>query len=334
MGCAEKSSALVSGADSKQDLTVLLAQHDALVEKLAAEPPQALTKCELGAGDCLVLVAERRVELTERHGLRTCGAGNETGDTCLIEQLRGTHNERAISDYVTFKNWCFVQVLECVEATASEETEQTIETRGQSRRRKVEASPPVVEQWHAVETAQARVDYLRATLPPQAGAVCALPEVSDCHHAIAQRLSDLDAEFGIDEYDEGRAARTYAAIKHEEAACFRPELYCLTNALAPYGLAPESRALLDRNLAALDRRQKLAFSADPDAQAECVSGEETRHETAIDAAFQAYTRAPVLRARLQLEQAELALHEAQIACFAARSNGAPLAESSGVIDLD
>ncbi len=323
-----------SEREAKHELKVLLANHDALSARIMALPADVRTECELGAGDCVVLVAERRGELTHRYGLHPCPTGTEAGDTCLLEQLTQAHQESAAAEYLGFKNWCFQTLLECVESTASKHGEQAALSRGAARRKKVETSAAVVEQWRVVEIARARVDYLRATLPPPAAKACALPEVKSCHDGITQRLLDLDAELGADDYDDGRAARTYAAIKKEEAGCLRPELYCLTDALKPFGLTPDAKKALDLNLAAIERRQKLAFAASEDAQGECLGGQEALHEDAIDAAFRAYAEQPLPALRLKLEKAYLTLHEAQIECLARPSSALPAQKNSGVIELD
>src|SRR5688572_20511156 len=110
--CAEGGTEEAKSGDSSK-VGALLQEHAKLSKELAAVPADARAECELGAGDCLVLVRERREKLVSAHGLSSCPAGDGDPDDCYFRQLEGKGRQDEISELVTFKNWCTKEVLKC-----------------------------------------------------------------------------------------------------------------------------------------------------------------------------------------------------------------------------
>jgi hypothetical protein len=332
IGCAEGGTPDVSSAQ-QGDVAGVLKEHKELEQRLGAVPSGDREECELHAGDCLVLVRERREALVGKFGFSSCGAGYARPDDCLFDQLKKANQHGELEEYVTFKNWCMNRVLACTSDADVKAKAKGVEVRAQTRKQTIETKPPALAGWNAVETARQRLAYLRATLPPKAGeGLCEIAEVSSCLKGVEKQLKEFDATLLADAYEEPQAVQVYADLKRSEAACFDPELKCLSDALNPYGMFPESRKQVDQNLASIAERQRLAVSAAPEAEVACVSDLEARHQPLIEAAFQTYARDPVLFFRLKLDKAYLTLHQAQIDCL--KSPSTKPVGGQKVLDLD
>ncbi|HVJ21447.1 MAG TPA: hypothetical protein VM686_38815 [Polyangiaceae bacterium] len=329
--CAEGGTEQAKSGDSSS-LNGLLKEHGDLTQALAAVPASEREECELHSGDCLVLVRERREKLVASHGLSSC-PGN--GEDCLFTQLEGKGKQSEVSEYVTFKNWCMKEVLGCTDKAGAQAKTRSTEEKAQKRLQKIELSPSALAAGNEVETGRQRVDYLRKTLPPKAGeGVCELSDVASCQKQVEQQQKDFSATLTADDFDEPKAVEAYTAIKRSEAACFEPELKCLSDALNPYGMFPESRKLLEQNFTRIAERQKLVASAAPDAELACVADLEAEQTPAIEAAFKEYSRKPILFNRMRLEKTYISLHEAQIACLTKKAKAAPPPGEGKVIELD
>ena len=178
-----------------------------------------------------------------------------------------------------------------------------------------------------MELLHAKVEYLRSTLPPKAAAVCEpAPSVAACQERFHGAEKALHEQLRRDDYDIKGAISGYAAAKQIEAGCEAPELECLSAAVASYGVFPEARKWVDRNLALLSERQALASLVSAEAQSECLANPQQAHQPRIVEAYATYSRETVLFFRMQLDKAFLSMHEAQVRCLSARSKAVPPAQ--------
>jgi hypothetical protein len=99
----------------------------------------------------------------------------------------------------------------------------------------------------------------------------------------------------------------------------------LLSALPRYGVFPESRKWVERNLALLTQRQTLA-AGDAERGAACIQDLQAEHQAEIVAAYVTYAREPVLYFRTQLDKAFLKLHQAQVSCLTAGVKAPPTSQ--------
>lgn len=295
-------------------------KRDHVVQRLEKVNRDDREQCEFSAGDCIVLVGERRERLAADHGL-SCGAQVPPAQrsACIADGLRAAGKPALAKDFYAFEAWCADRVLAC---TADREEKAALAVREQkrdARKREVVSSNEGARAWNAVETARAKVQYLESTLPPNAENDCA-EAANSCPEKVASAEAAFDAEVSREDadFDLARATAAYVEARSVEESCEAPVLECLTAALAPYGMFPQSQNLLDRNFALLKKRQELTRGVAPDAQADCLTSPSADHQDKIVAAFTQYAQEPVLYFRMQLEKAFVAMHQAQVACLASQ----------------
>lgn len=301
-------------------------KRDRLVQRLEKVSREDREQCEFSAGDCIVLVGERRERLSSEHGL-SCGAQVEPAQrsACVAEGLRAAGKPSLAKEFYSFEAWCVERVLAC---TADREEKAALAVQEQkraARRREVIASNEGARAWNAVEIARSHVQYLESTLPPSAENDCA-DAANGCSDKVASADSAFQAEVAREDFDLARATAAYVEARSVEESCETPVLECLKQALAPYGMFPQSQSLLDRNFALLKKRQELTRGVAPEAQADCLTNPSADHQDKIVAAFAQYAQEPVLYFRMQLEKAFAAMHQAQVTCLASQSKAEPVAD--------
>jgi hypothetical protein len=255
---------------------------------------------------------------------------NELGakSRCIMAQLSGPSHRGEVTEYYTFENWCMNKIVACTSERAEQSRLAALEDRFAQRKQQLELSAEGVGAWNEVELVRAKVEYLRSSLPPKAAGVCApSPELEQCEARFEAEQKALEVRLRQDDFDAKRAVSDYAAAKLAEAGCQQPELECLSSAVGSYGVYPEARKWVDRNLALLAQRQKLSSVVSAEAQGECLAEPQQTHQSRIVDAYATYSHQTVLFFRIQLDQAFISLHEAQVGCLTAKAKAAPVAAS-------
>src|SRR5687768_4918704 len=142
-------------------------KRDGLAQRLDKVLREDREQCEFSAGDCMVLVGERRERLASEYGL-VCGAQVEPAkrSACIAEGVRAAGKPSVAKDFYGFEAWCFERVLAC---TADREEKAALavqEQKRNARKSEVVSSNAAARAWNAVEVARAKVHYLESTLPP------------------------------------------------------------------------------------------------------------------------------------------------------------------------
>jgi hypothetical protein len=313
------------GADAQRRLQGIRTEHAALLEHLTAAPADQLEACRATSGDCLLQVAESRGRLVSKFSLNACEEAPtpETKSTCVTRQLEGGGHPQELGEYYALESWCMKQLSACTQARVEQAKKDALDSRFVQRQQSAERSPEGQQARGQVKLVRARIEYLRATLPP--GIDICKPDGSfeGCiGRSDAQRHAFEDSLRG-ESYDEKGAAAAYASLQNDEASCSQPEADCLSAALAQYGVFPESRKLVDRNLTLLADRQKLLGQVSEEAGQHCLSSSQKQHQADIVSAYVAYAREPVLYFRMQLDKSFLQLHEDEISCLSAGRKPAP-----------
>lgn len=330
-GCAAGGTpAAGDGPEAQRRFERLVSEHTAIGKQLSSAPPVHRSQCEVSAGDCLLLVAERRDKLVSGYRLSPCAhfPDADAKGRCIAGQLTQKGHRRQLGDYYAFENWCLSKVVACTSTLAEEARLAALEARFETRKQQLELSPAGTNAWNAVELSHARVEYLRSTLPIKAGEICApQAEAEACRARFEAEQKKLHEQLRRDDYDEKRGIAEYSALKQIEASCQSPELECLSSAMASLGVFPESRKWVDRNLALLEQRQTLTSLVSPDVQSECLTEPQAEHQPRIVEAYAVYSRQTVLFFRVQLDKAFVALHQAQVSCLSSKSKVAPAGEA-------
>jgi hypothetical protein len=278
------------------------------------------------AGDCTLQVAEERSRLVSALRLDPCETApdSEAKSTCIIAQLAPAGREHELTSYLSLDTWCLGKLTACVTSKADEDRVAALDARYASRKRELESAPGSVKARGAVAVTRARVEYLRATLPPDALNVCK-PDASveSCLAPIKSEQEALLGRLKADDYDPKAALASYAQSAQAEAACGKPELECLTGVLSSYGVYPESRKWVDRNLDLLNQRQDLFGQVSDDAKTRCVATAQKELQGEIVSSYVAYVHQQVLFFRMQLDKSFMKLHESEVGCLQARAKAAP-----------
>lgn len=324
-GCAESASTAGDSNAVEQRHQKVVAEHAAIEKRLSAAPATDRSQCEISAGDCLLQAAEQRGKLVSRYALNPCDSMNEPDAKarCIMAQLTGPSHGGEVTEYYAFENWCMNKIVACTTQRAEQSRLAALEDRFVQRKQQVEVSAQGVSAWNEVELVRAKVEYLRSTLPPKAADVCPpSPERESCEARFESDQKALDVRLRQDDYDAKRAVSDYAASKLAQAGCQQPELECLSSAVSSYGVYPEARKWVDRNLALLAQRQKLSSAVSAEAQGECLAEPQQAHQSRIVDAYATYAHQTVLFFRIQLDQAFISLYEAQVGCLTAKSKAA------------
>lgn len=323
VGCAATSETVAPRPDASahQRLQQQRTRHTELLKYLADAPAAHVDSCRATAGDCLFQVGESRSRLTSRLRLSGCESDEDFRDKsrCVVTQLESGGRAKELSDYLSLESWCFEQLHVCTASLAEEERLANVEAVATARQHELESSPAAQAARGAALAARARIEYLRTTLPPDVAACKPEAEQEACVARAESARQALDESLRRDDYALGSATSSYVALQDLEESCVRPELECLSSIVRSYGVFPESRKWVDRNLELLGKRQTLVARLAPDGSSSCVSGLQQQHQAGIVSAYVAYVREPVLYFRTQLDKAFLALHQAQVSCLSGRS---------------
>jgi hypothetical protein len=331
LGCAagNEPPAAPATAPSHLSLQQVRSAHTDVLKRLADTPAPQVESCRATQGDCLFQVSDSRARLVGRLRLSPCdnSADFQTTSSCITSQLEGAGRSGELTEYLSVENWCFNQLLVCTQAKAEAARQTAVEARYLTRKRELEDKSETRDARSAVSLTRARIEYLRATLPPAAEVCKPADDVEACDERVEVSRTVLDKSLREDDYDAAAALASSVAAERAEDACVRPELECLSTAVRSYGVFPESKKWVERNLELLSRRQELLGRVSPGSQNRCVAGVQQEHQASIVAAYVAYAHEPVLYYRTQLDKAFLVLHEAQVSCLAARPRTSTAAQS-------
>ena len=319
-GCASADPVVASdGASEQHRLQKVRSEHDELLSHLGQAPPEDVASCKLNAGDCLLQMSESRAQLVKTNRLDPCEAqpDPETKAACVTKQLDDGRHVSQLSSYYALENWCLGKLMACTRTRAEEARLAVLDQRFEVRKQSLEALPAATTARSNVELTRAKIGYLRTSLPPNGSEQCQA-DADACRARVAAGQKALDEQLRKDDYTPDAGLQQYEALKQLDASCDAPELSCLSSALAKYGVLPEARKLVDRNLALLAQRQQLASRLPEPESSECVTGPQLAYQSEIVAAYVPYVREPVLYFRMQLDKAFLALHQAQISCLSSK----------------
>ena len=327
VGCAEGAAPVVPQQTpvAHRNLQALRAEHTQLLKQLADAPASQVDRCSSTAGDCLIQVAEGRGRLVRSMRLNDCSQAADfaSKSSCMTGQLEGADQTQALGDYLSLENWCFAQLTACTTAKAGEARQATLEARFAARKQEIEAGAETRAARNAVLLTHARVEYLRATLPPDLTVCEPAATFETCNARVEADQHTLEERLRRDDYDAVATKSNYLALEAAANDCARPELECLADALKPYGVVPESKKIIDRNFDLLAKRQALLAQTSAATGARCISTSQQEQQASIVSAYVAYAHEPVLFFRSQLDKAFLTLHQAQLSCLAAGPKIAP-----------
>lgn len=327
VGCAATGETAPPPSDASAHLRIeaLSTKHSELLQRLADAPAAHVESCRATAGDCLFQVGDSRSRLTAELRLSACDQSEDFAgkSRCVTSQLQSAGRSRELSDYLALENWCFTQLTTCTADKADAAGRATLEALAAARKQELESGPRAQAARNATTVTRARIEYLRATLPPDVAACKAEAELAACSTRVGAARKALDDTLSRDDYAADAATESYVAVQAMEDGCHRPELECLSSIVRSYGVFPESRKWVDRNLELLGKRQELASRVSPANDARCVAALQQEHQAGIVSAYVAYVHEPVLYFRTQLDKAFLALHQAQVSCLAARPQTSP-----------
>jgi hypothetical protein len=300
------------------------AKYGDLQERLRGALVEHVASCKMTGDDCTHQVAEARGRLANKYGLPCDDQPDaDSKSACVKSQLEGHGHSRELAEYFALENWCVSKLLVCTADLASQTHQAEVEKRFAQRQQTLESAPASQAAQIAAVAQRAQIDYLRSSLPPEASTLCPAPADPDaCQQRASNEAKLLGDRLRQEPYDPVAAVTAYEASKHLEASCQRPTLECLLSALPRYGVFPESRKWVERNLALLTQRQTLAAGA-AGRGAACVGDLQAEHQAEIVAAYVPYAREPVLYFRTQLDKAFLKLHQAQVSCLTAGVRASP-----------
>ena len=308
-------------------LKSLLLHRDSSAAKWLAAAKEHREACETKAGDCRLLVNEKRDEFIKKQGIVTCRQPDTDREArCIADTLLNHGDVEGAVDFYGADLWCFDQLQSCIEAEETQAQSDAASAKAASRKKAIEQGESGIRQRARISLAAEKVNYLRSTLPPDADGECAAArDKADCISTAQNRLASLSAEYdkSDERYKNADAQAQYDEITLAEAKCYEPELTCLDGRLVKYGETPETRRVLDQNYAALERRQQLIEKLGMPASVSCLEQPTVLHQAEIVRSYQAYVREPVLYFRMQLHKVFLALHQAQVDCLKKAQGAGP-----------
>lgn len=325
-GCSEQSPAQSPASNNpaaERRLATAIQAQERLEADLSAVPERDREACEFRVGDCMQEVADQRQSLLEGEGMWSCKALPEPSSQtkCIADELSQHGKQAAVASYYEYEQTCTRQILACTADLAAASQASALETRFRARLDQVQAMPQARASQNQLEAKKAELAYLRTTLPPDASAVCdQSAEREQCEHAGDAKERTIETELRRDEADLEHAAAMHSEVETARAACYEPEIACLTDALGRYGLLPEARKMINRNFTLLEKRQELASRVSPRYRAGCMTRPTAAQQGRIVGAYVKYAHEPVLFFRTQLDKEFAALHEAQIACLTNHAN--------------
>lgn len=300
-------------------LKSLLIRQDASLSEWRAAKPAFQEACEVKVGDCRLLVGEKREEFLRRQGIATCKVPDADQEARCIADYRLKRGDiNATLEYFTTAEWCLDQMLACIKDELEKSAADAKVSQALAREREVERGTAGTLAHARIGHLSEKINYLRATLPPDADHECAkLQDRGDCVAQAQASLPKLREEYekSDSDFDAKRASQIYETETMEEAKCYAPEFECLNSRLEKYGEMAESRVVLDQVFATLEKRQQLVEKVGFGASVPCIDATTSDHQQEIIKAYQAYAREPVLYFRMQLHRAFLSLHRAQVSCL-------------------
>jgi hypothetical protein len=317
-GCAS-SPPPAQGARDADQLKTLITQRDQANARWTAAAAPHRTTCELKAGDCRMTVNEKRELFLRDQSSADCRQPDlELEAQCTVKQLKGTLVPPLALDYLQADLWCFEKLLGCITELETQDKDASLDQRAALRRNEIETSAPGVAARARVSLAQAKIAYLRSTLPPAAETDCTDKQAPpSCLEPAQKKLAALDEEYRRSEknYVRDRVMTRYEQATAEEAACFAEEFECLNAAVNKYGETTETRRWLEKNLVILKQRQELLEKIGSAIATPCIDQGIAKHQTQIVQSYVAFVREPVLFFRMQLHRTIFAMHQTQIACI-------------------
>lgn len=331
LGCAPESvqPQPAEGADAHRRLQGIRTEHEALTKQLASAPADHLESCRSTSGDCLLQVAEQRGRLVSEFRLSSCDSADtpESKSSCVTQQLEGGGHSRELAEYYSLESWCMKQLSACTVAKAEQAKKDALDERQLARQQAAERTAEGLAASSGVQLIKARIEYVRATLPPSVD-VCAPQASADaCHERVENERKAFQESLRSESYDEKAATGAYVSLAHSEVSCSQPELDCLSEALSNYGVFPEARKLVNRNLSLLGDRQKLLGQVSSEAGQHCLASAQKQRQAGIVSAYVAYAREPVLYFRMQLDKAFSELHQDEINCLSAGRKTSPAVQA-------
>jgi hypothetical protein len=306
-------------AATVESLKNKLTQRDEHLEQFKKASPEEQEACELRAGDCRLLVSEKRDKFLQNQSTVTCRQPDPDLEArCVTNELL-THGDLSLAtDYYEAELWCLDKLLECLSARKEKAKDDAVVARAASRRTEVEQSDTGTAALARVSLADAKIKYVRATLPPDAEEACAEVKTKEsCLETARKGETAYVEEFDKPEqtYQRARAAKRLDELTKAQAECYQPELDCLLSRLPRYGETAETRKLLEQNFKLLEQRQRLIVKLGEGAGQICIEQGTTANQPEIVRSYVAYVREPVLFFRMQLHRAFRTLHQAQIDCL-------------------
>lgn len=308
-------------AASRQKLDRAVHENDTLSKRLAATTSEIREQCELAAGDCRVLVSEKRNDLVDSMTSPNCSG--PTDSAAYVRCMASTFADRGqvgpATEYFSFDNWCMNKELVCVTALEAKAADDKRKVVAGERRDALARLPENVEAENVAAAGVDKVGYLRLSLPPQAQGLCSDDAQStSCLKEAEDRAHELDTLLLADpsSYDVAHASELYRQVRNKEASCYVIELRCLMDGLGPrYGIYPESKKWVDRNFGLLEQRRKLANELPLDVADSCLNDTAAARQDEIVDAYQQYSNETVLFFTVQLHKAFASMHEEQIRCL-------------------
>ena len=302
-------------------------QADAIAKieaDLAAANADLREACEFRAGDCLMESREKRQDLLHGRTFLECDSHVErqAKDRCEEEKLleRGEYEE--VSSYYGHEQWCLNGMHECVAQLADQAAAAKNKAMVTKRRGAFFGSEIAMQLDLDLVVAKEQLKYVRTTLPMDVSNACEdLPEVATCTKSSKGLFRDLDKHLAQspDGYDEKQAEQLLRQAKEHEIECVHLEQECVEQELGKHGATPQTRRLLQQNLALLGEREQLRAEVDPATADACLRSGWAPEEAYLLTNFQQYAQQQVAYFRIQMHKSFLRVHRAQIACLKSAS---------------
>ena len=307
---------------AERRLAAAAAAREGAEARLAAVDARSRERCEFQVGDCQILINEQRDELMSAEQLSACNVMPEPAakTRCMADELVKRHKHVELAAFYANDSACMRTVLACTDQLSQSAVQAAVELRAGRRERELGALPRGAAALSRTTIIEAKIGYLRSTLPPPQAKACEpSDEVDRCSRAAMEYEDQLESELDKDDYHPDVALGLLEQLAKASSLCLEPELACLGATLEAHGVYPEAKKWVARNLALLERREEIGSALPPSARARCVKGASNEHQARIVAAYVAYAREPVLYFRVQLDKAFLAMHESEVACLGANT---------------
>jgi hypothetical protein len=306
-------------SESLSRLNGTLIQRDARLAEWEKATEEDRSACEMGGFDCRIQVHEQRESFLRARGISACRQPDLDKEArCVAAELIRQKDVKEADAYYSAELWCLDQLVTCLKDRASQAQKKSVQAKAQERKAAIEDSERGLGERARKSLAQAKIQYLRATLPPDAENICQGMEPKHaCLAAVSAtrtQLTDL-YEKPEPEYRSAQAEALHDKLTKAEAACHAPELECLIARLPKYGDTSETQRLIDKNYAVLERRQRLVEKLGEASSVYCLKQAVPTNEAQVVQSYVTYVRQPVLFFRMQLHRSFLALHQAQLTCL-------------------